>query len=72
MKKRFYLTLLVLAVILLALPGLTANGVRRVTRHPRRFARRLPRVHPIETDEPAELVAGTILRKGQPCVAKNP
>jgi hypothetical protein len=33
MKKRFYLTLLVLAVLLLALPGLTAKGVRRVTRH---------------------------------------
>jgi hypothetical protein len=42
MRKRFYFTLLVLAVILLALPGLTAKGVRRVTRHPRRLARRLP------------------------------
>jgi hypothetical protein len=42
MKKRFYFTILVLAVILLALPGLTGKGVRRVTRHRRRFARRLP------------------------------
>jgi hypothetical protein len=41
MKKRFYLTLLVLAVILLALPGLAAEGARRITRYPRRFARRL-------------------------------
>jgi hypothetical protein len=41
MKKRFYFTVL-LAVILLALPGLTGKGVRRVTRHRRRFARRLP------------------------------
>jgi hypothetical protein len=31
MKKRFYLTLLVLAVILLALPGLAVKGLRRVT-----------------------------------------
>jgi hypothetical protein len=37
MKKRFYFTLLVLAVILLALPGLTAKGIRRGTRHPRRL-----------------------------------
>jgi hypothetical protein len=36
MKKRFYLTLLVMAVLLLALPGFTAKGIRRVTRHPRR------------------------------------
>jgi hypothetical protein len=42
MKKRFYFTLLVLAVILLALPGLTAKGIRRVTRHPRRLVRSLP------------------------------
>jgi hypothetical protein len=42
MKKRFYFTVLVLAVILLALPGLTGKGVRRVTRHRRRFAQRLP------------------------------
>lgn len=32
MKRRFYFTLLVVAVILLALPGLTAKGVRRLTR----------------------------------------
>ena len=37
MKKRFYFTVLVLAVILLALPGLTGKGVRRVTRHRRCF-----------------------------------
>jgi hypothetical protein len=42
MKKRFYFTLLVLAVILLALPGLTVKGVSRVTRHPRRLVRWLP------------------------------
>jgi hypothetical protein len=42
MKKRFYLTLLVLAVILIALPGLTAKGAGRVARYPRRFGRRLP------------------------------
>ena len=30
MKRRFYFTLLVLALILLALPGLTANALRRV------------------------------------------
>jgi hypothetical protein len=41
MNKRFYFTLLVVAVILVALPGLTGSGIRRVTRHPRRFARRL-------------------------------
>ena len=41
MKKRFYFMLLVLAVILLALPGLTAKGVIRVLHHPRRFARQL-------------------------------
>jgi hypothetical protein len=41
MKKRLYFTLLVLAVILLALPGLTAKGIRRVTRQPRPFVRRL-------------------------------
>jgi hypothetical protein len=35
MKRRFYFTLLVVAVILLALPGLTAKGVRRLTRVPR-------------------------------------
>jgi hypothetical protein len=39
MKKRFYLTLLVLAIILLALPGLAAKGVARVT-HPRRLGLR--------------------------------
>jgi hypothetical protein len=42
MKKRFYLTLLVLAVLLLALPGLTVKGVGRVTRHLRRLIRSLP------------------------------
>jgi hypothetical protein len=46
MKKRFYFTLLVLAVILLALPGLTAKAIRRVTRHPRRVAGRLPTSFP--------------------------
>jgi hypothetical protein len=29
MRKRLYLTLIVLALILLALPGLAAHGVRR-------------------------------------------
>jgi hypothetical protein len=43
MRKRFYLALLVLAVILLALPGLAAKAVKRLTRHPRRLAWRLPR-----------------------------
>ena len=42
MKRRFYFTLLVLAVLLLALPGLIAKGVSRVMHQPRRFARRLP------------------------------
>lgn len=42
MKKRFYFTLLVLAVMVLALPGLTVKGVRRVTRLPRGLVRRLP------------------------------
>ena len=42
MKKRFYFTLLVFAVILLALPGLIAKAGSRVTHHPRRLARRLP------------------------------
>jgi hypothetical protein len=42
MKRRFYLTLLLLAVILIALPGLTAKGARRVARYPCRVARRLP------------------------------
>jgi hypothetical protein len=43
MKKRFYFTLLVLAVILLALPGVAAKTVKRLTRYPRRLAWRLPR-----------------------------
>jgi hypothetical protein len=43
MKRRFYFILVVLAVLLLALPGLIAKGVSRVTHHPRRLARRLPR-----------------------------
>lgn len=42
MKKRFYFTLLVLVVILLALPGLMVKGVRRVTRHPHWLVRWLP------------------------------
>jgi hypothetical protein len=42
MKRRFYFTLVVLAVLVLALPGLMAKGVSRVTHHPRRLARRLP------------------------------
>jgi hypothetical protein len=42
MERRFYFTLLVLAVLLLALPGLTVKGIRRVTRHPRRLVRWLP------------------------------
>jgi hypothetical protein len=41
MMKRFYFTLLVLAVILLALPGLTAKGASGIRRYPRRFVRRL-------------------------------
>jgi hypothetical protein len=41
MRRRFYFILVVLAVLLLALPGLIAKGVSRVTHHPRRFARRL-------------------------------
>jgi hypothetical protein len=42
MRRRFYFILVVLAVLLLALPGLIAKGVSRVTHHPRRLARRLP------------------------------
>jgi hypothetical protein len=42
MRRRFYFILVVLAVLLLALPGLIAKGVNRVTHHPRRLARRLP------------------------------
>jgi hypothetical protein len=41
MKRRFYFTLLVLAVLFLALPGFIAKGVSRVTHHPRRLAPRL-------------------------------
>jgi len=40
-RRRFYFILVVLAVLLLALPGLMAKGVSRVMHHPRRFARRL-------------------------------
>ena len=32
MRRRFYFTLLVLALILLALPGFAAKGVKRVFR----------------------------------------
>ncbi|HEY3068875.1 MAG TPA: hypothetical protein VGJ34_01050 [Gaiellaceae bacterium] len=46
MKRRFYFSLVVLAVLLLALPGLTAKGVSRLAHHPRRLAWRLPGNHP--------------------------
>jgi hypothetical protein len=42
MKRRFYFALVVLAVLILALPGLIAKGVSRVTNRPGRLARRLP------------------------------
>jgi hypothetical protein len=32
MKRRFYFTLLVLALILIALPSFVAKGIRQVTR----------------------------------------
>jgi hypothetical protein len=40
MKRRFYFTLLVLAVIVLAVPGFVAKGLRRLSRSPRGFTRR--------------------------------
>jgi hypothetical protein len=42
MKRRFYFTLVVLAVLVLALPGLIAKGCSGVRQQPRRLARRLP------------------------------
>jgi hypothetical protein len=42
MKRRLYFTLVVLAVLFVALPGFIAKGVSRVTQHPRRLARWLP------------------------------
>jgi hypothetical protein len=39
MKKRFYLTLLILAVLVLAIPGAAAKAVRQLSSHPRRLAR---------------------------------
>lgn len=41
MKRRFYFTLLVLAVLLLALPGFIAKGIKGVTHRPPRPTRRL-------------------------------
>jgi hypothetical protein len=38
MKRRFYFVLLVLALILLALPGLAAKGAKRVARPTLRVA----------------------------------
>jgi len=38
MKKRFYLVLLALALIMLALPGFAAKGTRRLVRPVPRFA----------------------------------
>jgi hypothetical protein len=38
MKKRFYFTLLVLALLLLALPGFAAKAARRTVRPTLRFA----------------------------------
>jgi hypothetical protein len=38
MRRRLYFTLLVLALILLALPGFAAKGVRRAARPAVRFA----------------------------------
>jgi hypothetical protein len=37
-KKHFYFTLLVLALILLALPGFAAKGAKRMVRPALRFA----------------------------------
>ena len=42
MKKRFYFTVLVLAMLVLALPRLAAKAAKHVARYPRRFARRFP------------------------------
>jgi hypothetical protein len=42
MKKRFFFTLLVLAVLVLALPTVATKIVKRVTGQPRRLAWRLP------------------------------
>ena len=43
-KKRFYLTLLILAVIVLALPGFTVKAARRLTEpaHPAQRSRLTP------------------------------
>jgi len=38
MKRRFYLILLVVALILLAIPGFAAKAARRATRPALRFA----------------------------------
>jgi len=38
MKKRFYFTLIVLALILLALPGFAAKAAKRTVRPTLRFA----------------------------------
>jgi len=38
MKRRFYFTLVVLALVLLALPGFAAKAVRRAARPTVRFA----------------------------------
>ena len=40
-KRHFYVTLVVLAVLLLALPGLIAKGIKGVTHRPPRPTRRL-------------------------------
>jgi hypothetical protein len=41
MKKRFFFTLLVLAVLVLALPAVATKTVKGVTRPPRRLALQL-------------------------------
>jgi len=38
MKRRFYFILFVLALLLLAIPGFAAKGIRRVARPALRFA----------------------------------
>jgi hypothetical protein len=38
MKRRFYFILVVLALLLLAIPGFAAKAARRATRPPLRFA----------------------------------
>jgi hypothetical protein len=63
MKKRLFLTLLVLAVLVLALPGVATKIVRGVTGQPRRLARRLPGSHSMGTGEPAGLVTEPTPRK---------